>query len=300
MKTSIRNIIGKVLRYLVASASFSILLYVVLALLFSTEEEALLQRENRLYKERYARMKEKERLIADVVEGLQEKDDAIYEGLFKTAAPSLDALQAVDVIATSDSLSEAFYLSTTASASGRLMLMAGNVDDKFTEIFSLLQSRRDSIPPLSLPLRGMSYVQAGASVGLKYNPLYQIQTQHDGLDLVAPQGDPVYAAAPGVVSQVTRSRKGLGNIVAIDHGNGYVTRYCLLGDIRVDKGRKVKLGQQIGTVGISASVTAPHLHFEVLHRDKVCDPVDFLFASLSPEEYSRIMYMAASTLQSMD
>lgn len=300
MNPKIRNIIGIILRYLVASASFSILLYVVLALLFSTEEEALLQRENRLYKERYSRMKEKERLIADVVEGLQRKDNAIYEGLFKTEAPSLDALQAVDMIATSDSLSEAFYLSTTASASGRLMLMAGNVDDKFAEIFSLLETRRDSIPPLSLPLRDMSYVQAGASVGLKYNPLYQIQTQHDGLDLVAPQGDPVYAAAAGVVSQVIRSRKGLGNIVAIDHGNGYVTRYCLLGDIRVDKGRKVKLGQQIGTVGISASVTAPHLHFEVLKGDKVCDPVDFLFASLSPEEYSRIMYMAASTLQSMD
>ena len=295
-----KKIVGGILRYAVASISFSILLYVVFALIFSTDEEKQLLRENRMYRERYDEMLAQQRLIGDVVEGLMERDDAIYEGLFETSAPSPDATTAADLIAASDSLSESFYLSAAASASESLMLMAGNVDDSFAEIFRLLESRRDSIPPLTLPLKGMSYVQAGASVGLKDNPVYHLPMQHDGIDLIAPQGDPVFAVADGTVTEVEQGRKGLGNMVTINHGNGYVTRYCLLGDISAVKGRKVRRGQQIGTVGILPSMPMPHLHFEVLFKGDVQDPVNYLFASLSPEEYARLMYMSVSTEQSLD
>lgn len=295
-----KKILGGILRYAIASISFSILLYVVFALLFSTEEEKQLLRENRLYQERYDEMLAQQRLIGDVVGGLMERDDAIYEELFETSAPSPDATTAADLIAASDSLSESFYLSAAASASESLMLMAGNVDESFAEIFRLLEERRDSIPPLTLPLRGMSYVQAGASVGMKDNPVYQLPMQHDGIDLIAPQGDPVFAVADGVVTEVEHGRKGLGNMVTIDHGNGYVTRYCLLGDISAVKGRKVSHGQQIGTVGILPSMPLPHLHFEVLYKGEVKDPVNYLFASLSAEEYAKVMYMSVSTEKSMD
>ena len=242
----------------------------------------------------------KEQLISDVLEGLMEKDNGIYEGLFKTSVPSADAASAASFITISDTLSENFYVNTAASTSGTLMLMAGSVDRNFAEVFRLVQEKRDSIPPLSLPLRGMSYVQTGASVGLKYNPVYKLQIQHDGLDLVAPQGASVYAVADGTVSQVVRSRKGLGNTVEIDHGNGFVTRYCLLGDMAAVKGRRVKRGQQIGTVGISPTLPAPHLHFEVRRGGRPVDPVNYFFASVSPEEYARMLYLAVSTEQSMD
>ena len=299
-ESRIRTLVTTLLRYVVATVSFSIVLYILFALVFSTEEERHLKRESRLYRTRYAQRKQQEALISDVLDGLLEKDDTIYKTLFETEPPSLDAVTAADVIAANDSLSESFYLSAAASASESLMLMAGNVDDNFAEIFRLVQRRRDSIPPLSLPLKGMSYVQTGASVGLKDNPVYKLQLMHEGLDLIAPQGDAVYAAANGTVSEVKHSRKGLGNIVEISHGNGYVTRYCLLGDISATKGRSVKRGQKIGTVGISASFTAPHLHFEVRKGGEVLDPVHFLFASLSPEEYARMIYMAVSTSQSLD
>lgn len=284
----IQKLVGGILRYLIATVSLSVLFYILFALVFSTREERQLQRENNLYRERYAQLQEKEKLIGDVVEGLLDKDNAIYEELFETPAPALDALTAADLIAESDSLSP-----------GTLRI-ADNVDANFSEIFRLMESRRDSIPPLTLPLKGMSYVQAGASVGIKHNPVTKLSLQHDGLDLIAPQGTGVYAAAAGTVSQVTHSRKGLGNTVVISHGNGYSTRYCLLGDIHVSGGQRVRRGQKLGTVGISASVAAPHLHFEVRYKDEVRDPVHYLFASLTPEEYSRVMYMAASTAQSLD
>ena len=299
-ETRIQRILRSIVRYAVASASLSIVFYILFALIFSTKEEHRLQRENNLYRERYSRMKEKEKLIGDVVEFLLDKDDAIYEELFETPAPPLDALTAADLIAESDSLSESFYLSSAASKAESMMVMALNVDGNFSEIFRLLEARRDSIPPLTLPLKGMSYVQAGASVGEKHNPVYKLPMQHNGLDLIASQGTDVYAAAGGTVSAVVRSRRGLGNIIEINHGNGYATRYCLLADMKVSQGLRVRGGQKIGTVGISTSNPAPHLHFEVRYKGEVKDPVNYLFASLTPEEYSRMLYMATATVQSMD
>lgn len=289
-----------ILRFLMATVAMSIVCYIVFALVFSTDEERRLQRENRLYRSRYKQMQDQEKLIGDVVEGLLDKDDAIYRELFETEAPSLDALTAADLIAESDSLSESFYQRAAATASGRTLLMAGQVDKNFDAIFRLLETRRDSIPPLTLPLKDMSYVQMGASVGMKQHPLYKRPAQHDGLDLIAPQGAPVYAAASGTVSQVVRSRQGLGNILEIDHGNGYATRYCLLADMNVSRGTRVRRGQKIGNVGVSSTIAAAHLHFEVLFRGQPRDPVHYLFASLSPEDYAHMVYMASATSQSLD
>ena len=180
------------------------------------------------------------------------------------------------------------------------MRMAENVDRNFEEVFRILDQKRSAVPPLSMPLKGISYGQTGASVGLKQNPVYKLELTHKGLDLIAPQGAPVYAAADGVVSRVTNSRKGMGNVVEIDHRNGYTTRYCLLGDVNAVYGRSVRRGQKIGTVGISSQVFAPHLHYEVLRDTVVLDPVNYLFASVNPEEYARMLYISVSTLQSMD
>ena len=295
-----RKILGGILRYFAATLTMSFLFYGLLALFFSTEEEKRLRQENDLYAEFYPQLREKERLVGDVVEGLEVKDDALYQRIFEREAPSVDAVTAADMISVSDSLSESFYLSYSASKSESLMKMAGNVEANFREIYRLMEARRDSLPPLSMPLEGMSYVQTGASVGTKHNPLYKVDLRHDGIDLVAPQGSVVLAAADGVVREVVRSNKGLGNIVEVDHRNGYVTRYALLGDVTVSRGKTVKRGQKLGTVGISSTTFAPHLHYEVLRNGTVLDPVHFLFASLSPDDYAKMLYMAVSTRQSLD
>ena len=297
---SIRRRVGKALRYLAATVTTAIGFYVLFSLLFSTEEEKRLQHENDLYATYYQDLREKERLVTDAVAGLEMKDDALYREIFQTEAPSVDAVTAADMISVSDSLSESFYLSYSASKSESLRMMAKNVEENFRDIYRIMAQRQDSLPPLTLPLEGMSYVQTGASIGLKHNPLYKVDVQHDGIDLVAPQGSPVLAAADGIVRTIVHSNKALGNIVEIDHRNGYVTRYALLGDISVSQGRTVKQGQKIGTVGISSTTFAPHLHYEVLRDGIVQDPVRFLFASVSPEEYSKMLYMSVSTRQSLD
>lgn len=297
---SIRRRVGKALRYLAATVTTAIGFYILFSLLFSTEEEKRLQQENDLYATYYQDFREKERLVTDAVAGLEMKDDALYREIFQAEAPSVDAVTAADMISVSDSLSESFYLSYSASKSESLRMMANSVEENFKDIYRLMAQRGDSLPPLTLPLEGMSYVQTGASVGPKHNPLYKVEVQHDGIDLVAPQGSAVYASANGTVRTIIRSNKGLGNIVEIDHRNGYVTRYALLGDISVSQGRTVRRGQKIGTVGISSTTFAPHLHYEVLRDGNVLDPVHFLFASVGPEEYAKMLYMSVSTRQSLD
>ena len=123
---------------------------------------------------------------------------------------------------------------------------------------------------------------------------------HNGLDLVAHSGEPVYVTADGVVTDVIKSRKGLGNVVVVSHDGGYVTRYAHLADIEVRKGKKLKKGDRIGYVGVSGNSFAPHLHYEVLRDTLVMDPVNHFFASLDPEEYVNVMIMAATTGQSLD
>lgn len=300
LKQKLKALAASALRFMVASMSLAIILYILFALVFSTEDEHRLQKENRLYAARYKEMKAQEKLIGDVIDGLLEKDNDIYRVLFESPAPSLDAITAADLIADSDSLSENFLLSSAATKSESLMRMAENVDRNFEEVFRILDQKRSAVPPLSMPLKDISYGQTGASVGLKQNPVYKLELTHKGLDLIAPQGAPVYAAADGVVSKVTNSRKGMGNVVEIDHRNGYTTRYCLLGDVNAVYGRSVRRGQKIGTVGISSQVFAPHLHYEVLRDTVVLDPVNYLFASVNPEEYARMLYISVSTLQSMD
>ena len=153
---------------------------------------------------------------------------------------------------------------------------------------------------MMVPVEGLKPAQVGASLGQKINPFYKVMSQHNGIDLIVGQGTPVLAAGDGIVTDVRRSGKGLGNVVEITHNGGYVTVYAHLEDIVVRKGERVKAGKKLAGVGISGNSFAPHLHYEVRRDGEVLDPVNFFFATFTPEEYTRAAYLAATTGQSMD
>jgi murein DD-endopeptidase MepM/ murein hydrolase activator NlpD len=98
---------------------------------------------------------------------------------------------------------------------------------------------------------------------------------HQGLDLSAPKGSPVWATAAGTV--ILAEREGAwGRMVLIDHGNGYRTRYAHLKRIKVTRGGRVVRGDTIGTVGESGRASGPHLHYEVLREGEPVDPRPYL------------------------
>ena len=274
--------------------------YIVFALVVNTDSERRLIRENRLYERSYRDMLERERLLSDVIAGLEAKDDQIYEEIFHARAPQMDALLSEDYLAAADTVPDfemvEYAYGKVVSAERR----ASRVEDNFRKALGLVASGDRSLPPMSLPLRSVSFAQVGASVGQKVNPFYKVETAHNGVDLIAPQGDPVLAVADGTVTDVVTSRKGLGNVVEITHPGGYVTRYAHLADITVSRGQRVQRGRKIASVGISGNTFAPHLHFELLKGGEYLDPVYCFFAGVTPDEYAGMELMASRTGQSLD
>lgn len=299
-RTSAWTRVRRGLIFFAASLSMAVLYYVIFALVFSTDEEKRLRTENKAYESELPELEEKERLLSDVVEGLRIKDDRIYEEIFHASAPNVDPINEIDILSGLDTIPDRELVRATEARLEKLDARAGSIEENFMEIARYLKNDTIVIPPMALPLEKFSFAQTGASTGDKVNPFYKVKIRHNGLDMISASGEPVHAAADGVVAEITRSRKGLGNVVTIDHGNGYKTRYAHLADIAVSRGRMVKKGARIGDVGVSGNSFAPHLHYEVLKDSLVLDPVSHFFASVGPEEYVNMLIMSSMTGQSMD
>lgn len=105
---------------------------------------------------------------------------------------------------------------------------------------------------------------------------------HNGIDLVksggGALGTPVIASRSGRVEVVQRSNSGYGNMVLINHGDGYKTRYAhmIKGSITVSVGEYVEAGQTIGKVGSTGNSTGPHLHFEVIYNGETQNPKNYI------------------------
>ena len=300
VKVSFWAVLRKILLLFVASLSMAVLYYIVIALFISTEEERLLRTENRMYERELPELEAREKLLSDVVEGLQVRDDRIYEEIFHTSAPNMDPGSSLDFLEGLDSIPDKNIVMHSTGKLEVLERRAEKIEDNFRQIIGMVQGEGFVAPPMMNPLEKFSFAQTGASVGERINPFYKVKIMHNGLDLIAPAGDPVYASADGYVKDVVKSRKGLGNVVTIDHENGYETRYAHLADIEVRKGRRVKKGARIGYVGVSGNSFAPHLHYEVIRDTTVLDPVNYFFSSVTPDEYVNMLIMSASTGQSMD
>jgi len=96
--------------------------------------------------------------------------------------------------------------------------------------------------------------------------------RHLGIDIAAGEGAPVYATDSGVVTAMGNDESGYGNVIQIDHRNGYVTVYAHLNAIGVKMCQSVHAGERIGAAGSTGNATGAHLHFEVLQDDWSVDP----------------------------
>ena len=107
--------------------------------------------------------------------------------------------------------------------------------------------------------------------GWRSSPFTGAPDFHPGLDIAAPTGTTVTAAAGGTVI-MAQWYGGYGNYILIDHGGGYSTGYGHLSAMYVSNGQSVKRGQAIGAIGMTGEATGPHLHFEVRIDGKPVDP----------------------------
>ncbi|GGJ99450.1 M23 family metallopeptidase [Luteimonas terricola] len=130
---------------------------------------------------------------------------------------------------------------------------------------------RNAVPSRS-PVSA-SYITSG--FGRRADPFGRGAAWHKGIDFSASTGDTVMAVADGVISYSGR-RSGYGNVVEIDHGNGYVTRYAHNSANVVQVGDLVRVGQKIARAGSTGRSTGAHVHFEVWENGHVVNPRKFL------------------------
>lgn len=274
--------------------------YALVASLYDTRTEKKLIGMNRELKRQYENAVAGERHFSDALTGLQQKDALIYEDVFHSSAPNADPVGQLDYLFGSDTIPDHKLVSYVSRKGDELLARTELVERELLDIMDRITSEDFVLPPMTMPLKGLSYPQVGAGEGTKMNPFFRTEVRHRGLDLIVPQGEPVYAAADGMVTEASRTMKGQGRVVEIEHAGGYVTRYAHLSEIRAKKGTGVKKGDVIGYVGMTGNAVAPHLHYEII-RDSTClNPIRYIFASVGPEEYANMLFMSANTNQSMD
>ena len=118
-----------------------------------------------------------------------------------------------------------------------------------------------------------------SSFGWRIDPISGQQAQHEGVDFIAEVGTPIFAAAGGVVTAAEFHHQ-YGNMIEIDHGNDFTTRYAHSSRLFVKAGDVVKRGRKIAEVGTTGRSTGPHLHFEVRYRGVAQNPSRFLQATV--------------------
>ena len=125
-----------------------------------------------------------------------------------------------------------------------------------------------SVGQLAWPVHGLLVSRFGTRGG----------EHHDGIDIAAPEGSPVTAAATGVVI-FSGQQRGYGNLAVIDHGRGEATVYAHCETVLVSQGQPVTRGQVIARVGRTGHATGPHLHFEVREHAQPQNPLEYLLKS---------------------
>lgn len=111
--------------------------------------------------------------------------------------------------------------------------------------------------------------------GYRIDPFNGKKVFHHGLDFAGKAGSNIYAVADGMVSW-TGKRGGYGEMIEIDHGNGYVTRYAHNKALNVQLGDRITKGQVVASMGSTGRSTGPHVHFEVLRDGKTVNPSNFV------------------------
>lgn len=163
--------------------------------------------------------------------------------------------------------------------------------DEIEKLSSRADNLAASVPNL-FPVCPGREIAISSPFGYRLHPVTGEVALHTGYDISGPKGTPIYATADGTVTDVKYLFGAYGNVVEIDHGFGYSTRYAHLYSTNVAKGQAVKRGDQIATMGASGRATGPHLHYEVLYMGAQVNPWNFFDKDIDPKVYKTLVRSA--------
>lgn len=274
--------------------------------LMELPREKLLRADNEQLREQVADLDRRLTLALDVMDDIAERDNNFYRVMMQSD-PISDArryagLDASDPDISMNSLSDAALVGNVTRKMSALEQSIYTQIGSFDELRRLATERQDRLShvPSIQPVATKDLRQMASGYGRRVDPVYGTVRFHEGMDFSAPVGTPVYATGDGVVKTAGRGMSGYGNMVDIDHGFNYLTRYAHLSEVSVKPGQEVKRGDLIGKVGNTGKSTGPHLHYEVRLKGSPQNPVNYYFQDLTPEEYAAMVEAAENAGHVMD
>ena len=273
--------------------------FIVLLLIFGSPSEKDLRMENSRLQAQYHILSSRLDESLQVMKGLQQRDDNLYRVMMQ-ADPVADALRTPSYNKTNryEDLMELPSAKLVVNTTQKMDLLERQLyiqSKSFDEVLALCKKHDEMLEciPAIQPVSNKDLKQTASGYGTRIDPIYKTVKFHSGMDFSANVGTPVYATGNGVVRKA--GWEGLyGNCIQIDHGFGYVTRYAHLSKIDVRVGQKVVRGETIGKVGTTGKSTGPHLHYEVMVKGQIVNPVNYYFMDLNADDYEKMIELAAN------
>ncbi len=267
---------------------------------FGSPKEKMLQREVAQYELQYELLNDRLNQLQVVLDDIQNRDDNIYRIIFEAEPIPSSTRKAgfggSNRYARLDGYKNSEVIIKTAERIDKVASQLYVQSRSFDEVYTMAKSKGEmlqSIPAIQ-PLNNKDIKYVSSYFGYRIHPIYKRKMFHDGIDLTAQIGTPIYATGDGTIIEAKRSSDGYGKKIVIDHGFGYKTVYAHLSGFKVKRREKVKRGQIIGFVGNTGISTGPHLHYEVQYNGRKVNPVYYFFNDLSPEEFERIVDVSPS------
>ncbi|MCM1066079.1 MAG: M23 family metallopeptidase [Muribaculaceae bacterium] len=270
-----------------------------------TPRERLLRQRAELLEHRIERLSRRADRALAVMEDVADRDNNFYRVMMQaeplTPARRYAGLERQRQLEHLDSLTDSELLRAVDQKLDRLdqMLVTQIKSFDFLADAAAGQKDRTAHIPAIQPVPEKYLRTMASGYGARRDPIYGTMKFHEGMDFSAPPGTPVYATADGTVT--TASWQGLyGNMVEINHGYNYTTRYAHLSKLIATPGKQVKRGDLIGLVGNTGKSTGPHLHYEVRYRGAPQNPVNYYYYDITPEQYDMIITLAENAGHVMD
>ena len=308
IKTRKRRKLGVIILFLLASALFGFLSFIVLlnTPYFETPKDRLQAREIENLRLNYALLNKKMDQVNGVIEAIENRDNNLYRVYFnKSAIPDSIRKAGLPGISRYKTLegydNSQLVINTTKRIdvlSKELAIQSKSLD----AILKLAEAKSDflSAIPAIQPVRNENLKQMASGFGYRTDPFTKARKMHEGMDFTAKTGTPIYATGDGVVAKADNTASGYGNHIVVRHGFGYETLYAHLSKYNTRAGQRVKRGDVIGYVGSTGRSEAPHLHYEVHKDKKVVNPLNFYYGNISAVEYVVIAQLANQENQSLD
>ena len=277
---------SKTVRALVSTGLFFTLLLTLFSVGFFVKQAhhvraAQLRKENELLAAEVDQMRGQMQQLNSSIQALAQKDEQyrVMAGLPEVQAEA--GAESVSEAALLHLSPEAGKAAATSDDLETLMRRAANLQSSMDEAVTQLQRNRERLAstPSIAPANG----HLSSLFGTRRHPVLRITRPHKGVDIAARVGEPIMAPAKGRVVFAGNGRNGYGNMVEIDHGYGYVTRFAHASRVLVKTGQEVKRGDVIARVGATGLVSGPHLHYEVEVNGRQVDPLNFIIADAIPD-----------------